>query len=112
MLYINEKNCLTLKIKVAKSFISKALGLMFKSKFDYALIFYLEKQKQFRNSIHMLFVFTPILAIFLDNEKKVVDKKILKPFCLHYTPKKPCSYLIEMPIKYKDKINLGDKIDW
>jgi hypothetical protein len=112
MLYINDKNCLTIKIKIAKTFFSKALGLMFKTKFNYALIFYLEKQAQLRNSIHMLFVFTPICAIFLDNNKKVVDKVILKPFCLHYSPKKPCTYLIELPIKHYSKFNLGDIITW
>ncbi len=111
MLYINGTK-LNIKIKLAKTFLQKALGLMFRKHFNYCLIFYLEQQSKLKNSIHMLFVFTPILAVFLDDHKKVVDKKVLKPFYLHYTPKKPCSYLLEMPTKYNYKIKLGQKINW
>lgn len=111
MLYINGTK-FNIKIKLAKTFLQKALGLMFKKHFDYCLIFYLEPQAQLRNSIHMLFVFTPILAVFLDKNKKVVDKKVLKPFYLHYTPRKPSTYLLEMPIKFDLKVKLGQKINW
>ena len=74
MLYINNKK-FPIKIKFAKTFLQKAKGLMFKKHLDYCLIFYLKPQAKHRNSIHMLFVFMPILTVFLDNNKKVVDKK-------------------------------------
>lgn len=82
-----------------------------KSSFDYALVFYMKKGKE-RNGIHMLFVFYPILVLFLDENKIVVDKTILQPFCLLYIPKKECNYIIEMPTKYSPQIKIGDKIKW
>jgi uncharacterized membrane protein (UPF0127 family) len=83
-----------------------------KKQFNYVLIFHFKQTSKSLNSIHMFFVFFPIMAVFLDSEKRVVDKKILKPFCPLYVPKKDCKYLIEMPTKYNNKIKLGDKISW
>jgi uncharacterized membrane protein (UPF0127 family) len=51
---------------------------------NYALIFHMDNAK-IRNGIHMLFVFYPILVLFLDENKCVVDKVILPPF-IHFIP--------------------------
>jgi uncharacterized protein len=104
----------SVKIRHANSFFAKLKGLMFERKknFNYCLIFDMKKQAKFRNSIHMFFVFFPILVLFCDNEKKVVDKKILKPFCPLYIPKKPARYILEMPTKFENKIKLDEKINW
>ncbi len=83
-----------------------------KSAFNYALIFEFPSVSRLRNSIHMFFVFFPILAVFLDANKKVVDIAILKPFCPNYVPKKECKYLIEMPVSFSKKIKIGDVLDW
>ena len=43
-------------------------------------------------SVHMLFVFFPLDLVFLDKNKRVVDKKEgFRPFSLNYTPKKPAA---------------------
>jgi len=116
MLIINGKGKtkIDINIKTAITHSEQAKGLMFESKkrFNYALIFEFKTKNRFLNSIHMFFVFFPICAIFLDTKKKVVDKKILKPFCLIYVPKRNCKYLIEMPKEFEKKIKVGDKISW
>jgi uncharacterized membrane protein (UPF0127 family) len=97
---------------VCASFWSKAKGLMFKTKVEQPLIFVFDKEK--RHSLHMLFVFCPIDVLFLDRGKKVVEiKENFKPFAF-YMPKKPCTYLIELPagaIK-KSGTALGDRIEF
>jgi hypothetical protein len=102
------------KIKFAKTFFEKFKGLMLESEknFDYALIFVLGSETRIGASVHMLFVFFPIDIIFLDENKKVVDKASLKPWVLNYTPKKPAKYLIEMPKSMGNKIKIGDKLEW
>lgn len=89
---------------------SKALGLMFRSRVETPLIFIFDKER--RHGLHMLFVFCAIDVLFLDKDRKVVDsKEQFRPFTF-YTPKKPCSYIIELPagaIK-KSRTRIGDKI--
>ena len=80
--------------------------------FDYALIFDMKRTARFENSLHMLFVFYPILAVFLNSEQKVVDKRILTPFQLNYTPKKKCRYIIEIPTTFEKEFKIDDKISW
>ena len=103
-----------LKVRVAHTVLQQTKGLMFLSKgrFDFALVFPFKQKNRFLNSIHMLFVFFPICAIFLDENKMVVDKKILKPFTPIYVPKKDCRFLIELPQMYSKKIRVGDIVKW
>lgn len=109
----NNKKDIQINIKHANNFFEKLRGLMFTSKhnFNYALIFHMDNAK-IRNGIHMLFVFYPILVLFLDENKCVVDKVILPPFYPLYTPKSECKYIIELPTKYNSQIKLDDFVNW
>lgn len=102
------------KVRIADSFFKRFKGLMFSKKPDYALVFELEKEGRINASIHMLFVFYPIDAVYLNSKKKVVDIKLnLKPFSLNYTPKKPAKYFIEFPTGIiENKISLNDELEW
>ena len=84
-----------------------------KSKFNYGLIFDLERETIVGASLHMLFVFYPINVIFLDSNKRIVDIKTnFKPFTMYSTNKK-CRYLIELPEKIDKKYySLGNRINW
>jgi len=110
----HKKIAIKITVKHAQTINEQTKGLMFlkKKNFDFALIFHFKSSNRFFNSIHMFFVFFPIITIFLDDKKKVVDKKILTPFYPFYMSKKSCKYLIEMPIKFKNKIKIGDKLNW
>ncbi|MFH1587709.1 MAG: DUF192 domain-containing protein [Candidatus Diapherotrites archaeon] len=103
------------KTRIADSHWKKFKGLMLESKknFDYALIFEFAEQGTLINAIHMLFVFFPIDAIYLDENKKAVDiKRNLKPWTLYYAPKKPAKYLIELPEEKGKEIELNDELNW
>lgn len=103
------------KQKIANNFCSRALGLMFssKNKFNFGLIFDLERETTVGSSLHMFFVFYSINVIFLNKDKEIVDiKENFKPFTL-YSTKEKCKYIIELPISITKKhYKLGDKISW
>jgi len=72
-------------------YISKITGLMFSKKKN--LIFDLKNRKEI---IHSFFVFFPINLYFLDENFRILEKRILKPFRF-YIPKKKAKYLVEIP---------------
>jgi len=102
------------KVRHARSTWQRTKGLMFedKKKFDYALIFEFPRESKIGSSLHMIFVFFPIDVLFLDKNKKVVDKVTLPPFQPNYTPKKAAKYVIEMPNGKAKKVKVGSKIEW
>jgi len=103
------------RVKFAEGFLGKFKGLMLEKRqnFDYALVFDFEGEKKTGASIHMMFVFFPIDAVYLNKEKKVVDIAMsLKPFAINYTPRKKSAFLLELPEGYAKGISIGDKISW
>jgi len=113
MLKSNGKTIMK-KIKHARTTWQRTKGLMFedKKKFDYALIFDFPIESKIGTSLHMIFVFFPIDVLFLDKEKKVVDKVTLPPFQPNYTPRKAAKYVIEMPQGKAKSVKIGNKIEW
>jgi len=110
-----KKRKLIEKTRFATTPWSRLKGLMFENpaSFNYALIFNLPSEGRASASIHMLFVFFPIDAVFLNKEKRVVDiARNLKPFTPGYAPKKPAKFLIELPAGKAKAIALGDELDW
>ena len=113
MLKSNGKTIMK-KIKHAKTTWQRTKGLMFEDnkKFDYALIFDFPIESKIGTSLHMIFVFFPIDVLFLNKEKKVVDKVTLPPFQPNYTPRKAAKYVIEMPQGKAKTVKIGNKIEW
>ncbi|MBN1793142.1 DUF192 domain-containing protein [Candidatus Woesearchaeota archaeon] len=97
------------KQRTAGNLFTQGLGLMFRPKTDYCLVFPLKREV--RLSLTMLFVFFPIDVLFLDSDKQVVDiKKGFKPFALNYTPRKPARYILEFPAGLLKETSEGDEI--
>ena len=111
----SRSNRVISRVKLAEGFFGKFKGLMFerKERFDYALVFDFDGEKKTGASIHMMFVFFPIDAVYLNAEKEVVDiARSLKPFAINYTPKKKSAFLIELPEGYAKGISIRDKLEW
>lgn len=99
---------------IADSFLSRFLGLMFKRSIDKGLVLKIPPGRGRRGSgIHMFFMRIPLDVLFLDENKKVVDKIHLKPWQV-YNPKKPARFVIELPEgTFKaSKIDMGDELDF
>ncbi len=101
----NKKIC---NVKEAKSFFSKAIGLMFRRRLkkEEGLLIELSLGK----SIHSFFMRFSIDLIFLDENFTVVELTTLSPWKL-YTPNKKVKWVLEVNegiIKEKN-IEIGDR---
>ena len=89
--------------KLCRSFLSKALGLMFSRKRNLLFVF----DKEQRIMLHNFFVFYPINLVLMDRNKKIIEiKKNFKPFTF-YKSRTKAEYLLETPFEINYK--LGDK---
>ena len=98
IIYKNKK----IKIPVKKvSALGKITGLMFKSgKTENLLFVFGEKTKM---KIHSFFVFFNFLVLWINDEGKVLEWRVIKPFTLGVSAKKVFSKLIEIPINKKNR---------
>lgn len=86
---------------VCRTFLSQALGLMFRRKRNLVMVF--PKEKKIR--LHMLFVFYPIDVLILDRNKKIVEiKRNFKPFTF-WSSKQKCKYVVELAYPSQYKLN-------
>jgi len=87
----------TLGIKAQKitSIAGMARGLMFSKK--KSLLFSFKKEQNI--GIHMLFVFFPIIAVWIDKNKKIKKVKVMRPFISLHEEK--ANYLLEIPYSKK-----------
>jgi len=89
--YKNKKH--TIQAKPCKSLFSKMLGKMF-SFSKTSLLFIFKKEQNI--DIHMLFCFQPLIVIWLNKNKKVVQIKKMLPFLSYASAK--AKYILEIPI--------------
>jgi len=102
-----------LRIQECRSFLSKLHGFMFSFSRKKAKIFIFTSEK--RVGIHMLFVFMPLIVIWLDDRKRITDFKIMIPFISRHRAN--ARYVIEIPCNsYNNqifrKLKKGMKIEF
>lgn len=93
-----------LNVEVNKvGLLMSGFGLTFKTRNTKNLLFIFRKPS--RIALTSLFVFFPFVAVWLDENKNVIETKIIKPFTLSIKPKHNSKYLIELPLnKYNSKV--------
>ena len=85
-------------IEVSKvPWFKEGLGLMFSSK-KKAQILLFDLKKNSKLGIHSFFVRFPFIAIWINENKKVVEIKKILPYRGLIKPKKSFRYLIEIPL--------------
>jgi len=101
------------KVETCDTFWKRGRGLMFRQPLakDEALLFVQKRESIAAASIHMLFVFFTIGVIWLDAQKRVVDKTLARPFRLYYAPHRPAQYFIECHSHALDFVHAGDQLD-
>jgi uncharacterized membrane protein (UPF0127 family) len=63
-------------------------------------------------AIHMLFVFFPIAAIWLDRTGRVVDVVLARPFRPFYAPRAPARDILEGPPELLAEVSVGDLLEF
>jgi uncharacterized membrane protein (UPF0127 family) len=100
------------EVTYCNSFLRRGLGLMFRHSLseDQAFIFVEARENLTTTAITMLFVFFPIAVIWLNSDRRVVDKALARPWRLIYAPDRPARYYIEAHPAALDKVDVGDKL--
>jgi uncharacterized membrane protein (UPF0127 family) len=94
------------------SYLCRLRGLTFRRCLDQDEGLWLVGQRESRvdAAIHMLFVFFPIAAIWLDQNGRVVDAKLALPFRPYYGPRDPAKDILEGPPSLLEKVRVGDRL--
>ena len=91
--------------RFCNTFLSQAIGLMFRSKQN--LIMKLPREK--RIALHMFLVFYPIEVLLLNKDKEIVEiKRNFKPFTF-WNSKEKGKYVIELA--FPGEYGVGDKVE-
>jgi uncharacterized membrane protein (UPF0127 family) len=105
------------EVKTAETKFSKMKGLMFKKlEKDQGLLFSFSKDKKWE--IWMPFVPENLGLIFLNSEKKVLDKMQAIPLNFRpqtwkiYKPKEECRYILEVRPEKLEMVEIGDVLRW
>lgn len=101
-----------IKIEVKKfNFFGKFIGLMF-SRREKAPALLFDFEKPTNQAIHSLFVFFPFVAVWIDENEKIVEIKKIPSWKFSIKPEKKFVKLIEIPIskKYSNVIGFLDDV--
>ncbi len=79
-------------VKKCDNVFSQSLGLMFR-KDSLPLLFIFKNKK--KRAIHSFFC-KPFIAIWFD-DNRIIDEKLVKPFCVSIKPKEKFNKLLEIP---------------
>ena len=111
---INQTTGQTLasQVRLCDTFWTKLRGLMFRRALDpdEALVFCYERESTAETSIHMFFVFFDIAVLWLDAERRVVDKVLAKSFRPYYASRKPAQYFCEGDPRLLERAQIGDQL--
>src|SRR3989344_764867 len=107
---VTRKKILAEQNAIMDSYLQKNIGFMFQSKVEKGLIFPFKKPR--RMGIHMMFVFTPIDILFLDDREKIVEMmEKLQPFGFYLSKNKAKTFIELAPNTIKKTgTKIGDKI--
>ena len=95
-----------------KSFLCRLRGLTFRRDISMADSLILDEKTDSRmaTAIHMLFVFCPIAAVWINSSFTIVDTRLARPFRLFYLPRAPARYILEGPPELLSLMHPGDRI--
>ena len=93
-------NRINVKARKVSSF-GKVRGLIFRSKNTDNLLF--EFKKDGKRGIHSLFLFFPFLAVWLDSKDRVLEFRVVDPFCFHVCPDVLSRKILEIPLNKENE---------
>ena len=102
------------RLRLCTSFGSRLRGLMFRSRLsrDDGLILVSSTEDRIGAAVHMLFMRFPIAVIWLDAEKRVVDKVLAQPWRHALLPTAAARYVLEVHPERLDEFSVGDQLEF
>jgi uncharacterized protein len=100
--------------KLARSFFSKFVGLMFQKEIsiDHGIVLAEESESRLNTSIHMLFMNFDICVVWLDKSYQVCDIQYAKKWRLAYFPTKSAQYVLELHPSKITEFHIGDQLQF
>ncbi|MGB9776988.1 MAG: DUF192 domain-containing protein [Anaerolineae bacterium] len=105
---------LPVRARWCASFLCRLRGLTFRRRLrpGEALLLAGARENRAETAIHMLFVFFPIAAIWLDRTGRVVDAVLARPFRPFYAPRAPARDVLEGPPELLREVSVGDLLEF
>jgi uncharacterized membrane protein (UPF0127 family) len=103
-----------LALKICRTFSSRLRGFLFSPPptLQSGLLFCYSRQSRVDTAIHMVGVPFPLAVIWLDSNRRVVDKRIAQPWQLAIVPSRAAQYVIECHPQREGDFFLGETIDF
>ncbi|GAB4475104.1 MAG: hypothetical protein Kow0088_11670 [Anaerolineales bacterium] len=103
-----------LALKVCRTFSSRLRGFLFSSSPtpELGLLFWYSHPSRFDTAIHMIGVPFSLAVIWLDDNRKVIDKRIAQPWQFAIIPKSAAQYVIECHPQRECEFVIGEIIDF
>lgn len=79
---------------------------------DEVYLFIEARESVVQTAIHMFFVFFDIGVVWLDGDKRVVDRALARPFRPYYAPSRPAQYFLEGRPAILERVRPGDLLDF
>jgi uncharacterized membrane protein (UPF0127 family) len=100
------------RVRRCASFPCRLRGLTFRRRLgnDEGCLLVGDRENRIDTAIHMLFVFFPIAAIWLDRKGQVVDAQLARPFRPVYVPRAPARDVLEGPPTLLERVRIGDQL--
>ncbi len=101
-----------LRVRVCRSFLCRLRGLTWRRRLppEQALLLVGGRESRVDTAIHMVFVFFPIAAIWLDAEGGVVDAQLARPFRPLYVPRGRARDVLEGDPTLLERVAVGDRL--
>jgi uncharacterized protein len=77
-----------------------------------ALILVKHKDSIFNSSIHMLWVFFPIAAVWINSQGRVTSAQLARPWRPYYASPEPARYVLEAAPDLLTRLKAGDEVDF
>jgi uncharacterized protein len=93
---------------------SRLRGLQYRRRLEpgEALILVKPADSIFNSSIHMLWVFFPIAAVWINNQGRVTSARLARPWRPYYASPEPARYVLEAAPELLKRVKVGDEIDF
>lgn len=89
-------------------------GLQFRRRLrgSEAILLVHQQESVLQSSIHMLFVFFPIAAIWIDSMGRVTSAQLARPWRLFYASGSPAQYVLEGHPDLLGRVQVGDELNF
>lgn len=113
-LIVNERTgkIVLARARVCASFVSRLLGLTFMNQqtVNEGALFICRSPSRLATAIHTFAVSSQIGVVWLDSDRKVVDKKLAKPWRFAHVPSTRAMYYLEAEPTILERVEIGDPI--